>query len=125
MTHQYQCNCGETESLQVVVSVWADLDQSDPDNHETSTCGSDIEWELDSPMRCKSCGWNNPAGNFAVISDQVRTGSELRERYAICHPKVPFGEWRTAVYRNETELGYWDWAAERIPFIVQGMTAHL
>ena len=56
----YACPHCNSDELEVVVSVWAELIQNKNDEFETDTSTPDNsahEWDNLSAMRCKGCGY--------------------------------------------------------------------
>lgn len=63
----YKCpQCGDANSVQVLVSVWATLVQPehDPECFETEVDGQDHEWDQNSGGNCDLCGFRAPIGDF-------------------------------------------------------------
>jgi hypothetical protein len=56
--------CGNAEHLQVAAKVWVKIDQSDPDNIETTDAYQGHDWDDDSAACCTSCHWVGPAGRL-------------------------------------------------------------
>lgn len=62
--------CGNTEMLQVVVKVWADVIHT-KEGLETDINDSDHEWDEQSPMRCQACDHVAVAKKFRGGDDRA------------------------------------------------------
>lgn len=61
----YQCPKCKSKDLNVLCTITADLIQTE-ENFETEWEGGDMDFDSESPMSCKSCGFDGFAEEFWV-----------------------------------------------------------